>query len=1368
MNYRRKFGLACLVSAMAVSLLACSENNNHGSADTPIPTPKGECGNGVVEENETCDDGNAISGDGCSDSCQVEPGYECLREGEACRKKEETPDKPDKPDKPNPNPGGVACGNGVLEPSNDETCDDGNLISGDGCSDSCQVEPGYDCSSGTCVLIEPDELCGNGVVDDGEVCDDGNTTSGDGCASNCLFVEPGFACPKNGGACSKSEESVCGDGIWMSNEACEDGNLEDGDGCSATCTVELGYECTREQGCKTICGDGLKMGDEECDDGNLNEGDGCSSACTIEAGFVCKHDYGFSTCDIMRCGDGIVSPEIGEECEPEGIEPDYGYSNTQKRPYCRPGTLNQATGLIEGGCVYVPYCGDGIVQADKGETCDEGLIDEDGYPIGGTGEYGGCQADCRFAGRCGDGILNHGEACDEGENKTEGCSDDCKEVTIGWACKEQGKACEPLACGNHILEPELGEKCDDGNYVAGDGCFNCRVEQGYMCQDSTPPCPDKWCKDKGKYCEKISVLLGDGVVNPDFEECDDGNTIDHDGCTQGVIDPGYICSTPGKPCRAAACGDGIVAYGEECDDGNTTSGDGCSSRCKLEAGYRCDVPGAPCKSGKCGDGIVQAGEECDDGNTASGDGCSSICKIESGYRCKKDGGPCIEDPCGNGKFNEDPSYVSYKTCDDGNTTSGDGCSKECKVEFGYACDPLTGRNCKPGVCGDGIIQVGEECDDGNTMPNDGCDPKCKREPIYECLDNECTPVCGDGITMWMAGEECDDGNLVSGDGCSSECKIEYGFACTDFKSQALPKFIDIPVTYRSFRYWTHSGTTDGYMTSEFVNSQPTICQTGGLIVGRGFPDFQHYNGSGCQDILDPELDSDGKPIMREFFHSQGSQGTYSKDFASGYCKSHGSSSWDAQVKNQYTCPSLFPLWYRDVPGINKTFHHTLRLKLIDASTGKYQFQSSNPPEGATDVEGNALKSGGQFLPLGKKSYETGAFTTEIQTYFQYKGGETLDFLGDYDVWVFINNRIFVDLGGMQSSLSKQGTLAKDKCKLKDNAGNEKEVTCDKNFELYEGGIYEIKMFHAERQMGSSNFNLTLTGFLNTGKAECASTCGDGIIAADEQCDIKGHTNDATAKFNGCIECKKTAVCGNGLVEAGEGCDTGFLCNDTTYADICKANGITYKADPACNQTTCKYDSCGDGTLNAWEECDCKDGNCQFQPGFDSKASVCLVDTCKVAKCGDGIVTPAAGEECDNGEANGDNAACSSQCRIARCGDGIIQPFLGEVCDNGTDENGVSLNTGTYGKDGKPGCAMDCSFTLGYCGDGKIQSTEGEECDEGANNSDTAYNGCTTKCKLGMRCGDGITQKEFGESCDDGDKNGTPESKCTIYCSTRVN
>lgn len=54
---------------------------------------------------------------------------------------------------------------------------------------------------------------------------------------------------------------------------------------------------------------------------------------------------------------------------------------------------------------------------------------------------------------------------------------------------------------------------------------------------------------------------------------------------------------------------------EECDDGNTVDGDGCNASCQTEF---------------CGDGIVNNGgaEECDDGNTVDGDGCSSTCKKE--------------------------------------------------------------------------------------------------------------------------------------------------------------------------------------------------------------------------------------------------------------------------------------------------------------------------------------------------------------------------------------------------------------------------------------------------------------------------------------------------------------------------------------------------------------------------------------------------------------------------------------------------------------------------------------------------------------------------------------------------------------------
>src|SRR5207247_2940095 len=98
--------------------------------------PAGDCGNGVLEAGEQCDDGNTVAGDGCSPNCRLE-----------------------------------VCGNHILDPG--EQCDDGNTVSGDGCPATCQREP----------------RCGDGVVDAGEQCDDGNTVSGDGCSASCQ-LEP--------------------------------------------------------------------------------------------------------------------------------------------------------------------------------------------------------------------------------------------------------------------------------------------------------------------------------------------------------------------------------------------------------------------------------------------------------------------------------------------------------------------------------------------------------------------------------------------------------------------------------------------------------------------------------------------------------------------------------------------------------------------------------------------------------------------------------------------------------------------------------------------------------------------------------------------------------------------------------------------------------------------------------------------------------------------------------------------------------------------------------------------------------------------------------------------------------------------------
>jgi len=128
----------------------------------------------------------------------------------------------------------VACGNSEVEPG--EECDDGDTISGNGCSADCLLE-----------------ICGNARVDAGEQCDDGNTVLLDGCDAACLFE--------------------CGNGVQAGDEECDDGNRVGGDLCDENCIQE-------------ICGNGVLQAaaGEACDDGNTLSGDGCSADCgTVES-----------------------------------------------------------------------------------------------------------------------------------------------------------------------------------------------------------------------------------------------------------------------------------------------------------------------------------------------------------------------------------------------------------------------------------------------------------------------------------------------------------------------------------------------------------------------------------------------------------------------------------------------------------------------------------------------------------------------------------------------------------------------------------------------------------------------------------------------------------------------------------------------------------------------------------------------------------------------------------------------------------------------------------------------------------------------------------------------------------------------------
>ncbi|HEY5961567.1 MAG TPA: DUF4215 domain-containing protein, partial [Polyangiaceae bacterium] len=226
----------------------------------------------------------------------------------------------------------------------------------------------------------------------------------------------------------------------------------------------------------------------------------------------------------------------------------------------------------------------------------------------------------------------------------------------------------------------------------------------------------------------------DGLVNQSEERCDDGNRTSGDGCSSVCrVEAYYLCATPGTPCTTTkVCGDGQLVGDEECDDGGTVAGDGCSATCALESGFRCPLPGARCVE-ICGDALVVGRETCDDGNVVNGDGCSNACHIEndtvtgsngrpSYWVCTTPGAKCTRATCGDGVRD------GAERCDDGNDRPADGCSPDCAVEPQCTASGCASR------CGDGIILPGEseECDDGNSLDGDGCSATCKSELGYNC------------------------------------------------------------------------------------------------------------------------------------------------------------------------------------------------------------------------------------------------------------------------------------------------------------------------------------------------------------------------------------------------------------------------------------------------------------------------------------------------------------------------------------------------------------------------------------------------------------------------------------------------------------
>jgi MYXO-CTERM domain-containing protein len=196
-----------------------------GSCVEGAPT----CGDFLVEFGEDCDDGDRLSGDGCSPDCVVEGGYDCSALA---------------PDGSSDCVG--VCGDGQV--LGEETCDDGNEVDGDGCTD-CMVLPGWSCIGEPSVCSEVSSICGNGRIESGEACDDGNELNEDGCGDGCT-VEDGFTCFGEPSICEESAGPECGNGQVEPDESCDDNNGVSGDGCDTDCSAEDGWSC---EGSPSVC-----------------------------------------------------------------------------------------------------------------------------------------------------------------------------------------------------------------------------------------------------------------------------------------------------------------------------------------------------------------------------------------------------------------------------------------------------------------------------------------------------------------------------------------------------------------------------------------------------------------------------------------------------------------------------------------------------------------------------------------------------------------------------------------------------------------------------------------------------------------------------------------------------------------------------------------------------------------------------------------------------------------------------------------------------------------------------------------------------------------------------------------------------------
>ncbi len=471
-----------------------------------------------------------------------------------------------------------------------------------------------------CMMLRPVAVCGNGHVDQGEQCDDGNSASGDGCSNQCVVEEAGINIIKRDASdrddvqnIKKGEDAVFEivvrntgqvtlNDVVVTDEktpACNKniGTLRGGETETYTCTATNvddsftnvarvvsepangGSHVTDEDPTEIIvapkdpvCGDGELDQGEQCDDGNSASGDGCSNQCVVEeAGInIIKRD--------ASDRDDVQNIKKGEDAVFEIVVRNTGQV-----------TLN-----------------DVVVTDEKTPACNKNI----GTLRGGETETYTCTAT-----NVDDSFTNVARVVSEPANGGSHVTDEDPTeiiVTIPGAPSVMIEI-------RDAIDKDDQQTVEDG----GTATFEVVVKNNGEV-DLTDV---RITVDNAKNCKKTiaSLVVGEEVVytctaeniTDAFDVVASVTATPVDGQDDVIDDDPTSVDVKSEP-QAPICGNGKIETGEQCDDGNTINGDGCSNQCSVERRIVDPV---------CGNGIKEGNEQCDDGNRNDGDSCSNQCRI---------------------------------------------------------------------------------------------------------------------------------------------------------------------------------------------------------------------------------------------------------------------------------------------------------------------------------------------------------------------------------------------------------------------------------------------------------------------------------------------------------------------------------------------------------------------------------------------------------------------------------------------------------------------------------------------------------------------------------------------------------------------